>query len=82
MRWTYRRAGSSNMAGWIEMAVTKNGALTPYRSRRTMTAGGDGVMGIVASGDLVAGDTVGLAVRASGAASIILRNGQFRAVRI
>jgi len=72
----------SNIAGWVEIAVTKNGGLTPYRSRRTLTAGGDGVMGIVASGNLVAGDTVGLAVRASGTATITLRNGQFRAVRI
>ena len=72
----------SAFAGWVEIAVTKNGNLTPYRSRRTMTAGGDGVFGIVGSGDLVAGDTVGLAVRGSGTADITSRNAQFRALRI
>jgi hypothetical protein len=72
----------SNVAGWVEIAVTKNGNLTPYRSRRTLTAGGDGVSGIVANGNLVATDTVGLAIRASGEATITLRNGQFRAIRI
>lgn len=72
----------SNLAGWVEIAITKNGNLTPYRKKRTLTAGGDGEFGIPASGDLVAGDTVGLAIRASGTATITCVNGQFRAIRV
>lgn len=72
----------SNFAGWIEIAITKNGALTPYRKKRTLTAGGDGEFGIPASGDLADGDTVGLAIRGSGNADVTLTDGQFRAFRI
>ncbi|MBT8115843.1 MAG: hypothetical protein KJP04_10690 [Arenicella sp.] len=72
----------SNFAGWVEIAVTKNGNLTPYRKKRSLTAGGDGEFGIPASGNLADGDTVGLAMRASGNATITLVDGQFRAFRI
>ena len=71
----------SAFSGWIEIAVTKNGNLTPYRKKRTLTAGGDGEFGIPASGNLVAGDTVGLAIRASGNADVTLTNGQYRVIR-
>jgi len=72
----------SNFAGWVEIAITKNGNLTPYRKKRSLTAGGDGEFGIPASGNLAAGDTVGLAIRGSAAGTITLVNGQYRVIRI
>ncbi len=72
----------SAFAGWVEIALTKNGALTPYRKKRTLTAGGDGEFGIPGTGNLAAGDNIGLAIRGSGNADIILTSGQYRAVRI
>ena len=68
--------------GWIEIAVTKNGGLTPYRAKRQMVINNDGSFGIVGSGNLVSGDTIGLAVRASGNATVDVTYGQYRAIRI
>ena len=66
--------------GWIEIAITKNGALTPYHMKRTLTAGGDESMGVLGSGNLAEGDRVGLAVRASGTATLTATV-QLRALR-
>ena len=68
--------------GWVEFAVTKNGALTPYRSRRKLIAGDEGSMPpIVGSGDVIAGDRIGLSVDAAGNGSIDLTTIQYRALR-
>lgn len=67
--------------GWVEFAITKDGALTPYRAKVTLSAGGDEIAPIIGSGNLAEGDRIGLAVRASGVASLTLNNGQFRAIR-
>ena len=72
----------SIFAGWIEIAVTKNGSITPYKTKRSLTAGGSGVSGIVASGDLVSTDTFGLAIRASGNATVQCESCQYRGIRI
>jgi len=73
---------ASIFAGWVEIAVTKNGAITPYKAKRSLTAGGSGVSAIVASGDLVETDTFGLAIRGSGTATIQCESCQYRGIRI
>jgi len=72
----------SSYAGWIEIAVSKNGGLTRYKKKRTMTAGGDGVFDIPAGLSLAEGDIVGIAVRGSGTADVTMTDGQFRVIRI
>jgi len=75
---------TSDIDGWVEIAITKNGALTPYRMRRTLTAGGTGCFSVLGSGQAAAGDTVGLAIRPSGsppADTVALMAGQFRVFR-
>ncbi len=72
----------SAFAGWLEFAITKNGLLTPFLKKRTLTAGGDGVFDIVGSGNLAEGNTSGIAIRASGNGSVTLTNGQFRLTRV
>lgn len=67
-------------SGWIELAITKNGAITPYRMKQTITADGDDSMGLLGSGNLVAGDRIGLAVRAAGSTTLTATI-QFRALR-
>jgi len=73
---------ASNFAGWTEIAVTKNGALTPYKAKRSLTAGGSGVTAIVASGNLAETDTFGLAIRGSGNATVQCESCQFRGIRV
>ena len=75
---------TSEIAGWIEIAVTKNGALTPYIMRTNLTENGTECFSVLGSGDAVAGDTIGLAVRPSGAPptdTVALMGGQFRVFR-
>jgi hypothetical protein len=68
--------------GWIEFALAKNGTLTPFRMKQTMAAGDDGSLSIHGGAAFVEGDTLAVAVRASGNATVVLSNGQFRAIRI
>ena len=72
----------SPFAGWVEIAITKNGALTPYRDVQDITTDGRAKLSIPASGNLAAGDTIGLAIRGSGNANITMTSGQFRTIRI
>jgi hypothetical protein len=67
--------------GWMEFAITKNGALTPYRMRRTLTSGDEGSLSIIGSGNVIAGDRLGLAVDAAGSANIDITSIQYRALR-
>jgi hypothetical protein len=67
--------------GWLEFAITKNGAVTPYRMRRHLVAGDEGSMSIVGSGNLAAGDRVGLSVDAAGNGSVDVTSIQYRALR-
>ena len=75
---------TSGIAGWIEIAITKNGALTPYRMRRSLTAGGTGSFSLAGSGSVAEGDTIGLAIRPSGTPptdTVAMSSGQFRVFR-
>jgi hypothetical protein len=77
---------AAGMPGWLEIAVTKRSndvdppTLTPYRMKRTLSVNGDGSMSIVASGNLVAGDRIGLAAR-SDAVVALTTTVQYRALR-
>lgn len=73
---------SSNQPGTLSLAITKNGQLTPYRVSRDVAANDTGSVSITATGTLAAGDTVGLAIDASGAATVQLEFAQFRAFRL
>ena len=68
-------------SGWVEFAITKNGVLTPYRAKTTLAAGEDVILSIVGSGNLAEDDRLGLKVRASGATTLTLTNGQLRTIR-
>jgi len=72
----------SDYAGWIEIAVTRDGSLTPFRKKRTMTAGRDGVFDMPVGLSLEQGDRVGVAVRGSGNATVTMTDGTFRVIRI
>jgi hypothetical protein len=67
--------------GWVEFAITKNGALTPYRMRQSIVAGFEASAPLIGSGNVVAGDRLGLAVDAAGAASLTITAIQYRALR-
>jgi hypothetical protein len=67
--------------GWVEFAITKNGTLTPYRMRQTITAGFEAPIPLIGSGDVEAGDRLGLAVDAAGAASLNITAIQYRVIR-
>jgi hypothetical protein len=75
--------GLNYMAGApvsLDFAITKNGALTPYRMPRDMSAGDSGSVSIVGSGNLVEGDRIGLAVKGSAIAAMTATV-QYRAIR-
>ena len=72
----------SAFAGDISVALTKNGALTPYQTTYTVQAGIKVPFIISGSGNLVEGDTIGFGVKGSGAASVTLVHGSLRASRI
>jgi len=72
----------SAFSGDIDVVLTKNGALTPYISTYTVQAGIKVPFIISGTGDLVDGDTIGLGVKGSGAATVTLVHGSLRASRI
>ena len=72
----------SAFAGDISVALTKNGALTPYQTTYTVQAGIKVPFIISGSGNLEAGDTIGFGVKGSGSASVTLVHGSLRASRV
>lgn len=72
----------STFAGDISVALTKNGALTPYQSTYTVQTGIKVPFIISGSGNVAAGDTLGLGVKGSGSATVTLVHGSLRASRI
>jgi hypothetical protein len=73
---------SSQAPGTLQLAITKNGSLTPYRVKRDVSANDTGSVSITATGPVIAGDTIGLAINAQGAANVDLEFAQFRAIRV
>ncbi len=67
--------------GTIMIAVTKNGALTPFRDSLTFATGEDKSLVVFGSGSLADGDTVGLAIDSSAAATVNIDFAQFRVSR-
>ena len=72
----------SAFGGDISVALTKNGAITPYITTYTVQAGVKVPFIISGTGDLAEGDTIGFGVKASGSASVTLVHGSLRASRI
>lgn len=73
---------SSPFNGELTMAIVKNGSLTPYEVTYTVTNGVKVPFPIGGTGNLADGDTVGLAIKGSGAATVTLVHGQLRVFRI
>ena len=71
----------SAFSGWVQIALTKEGALTPFKSKRTLVSGVSGNIGVLGSGNIADGETFGLAIRASGAATVTCESGQLMAWR-
>ena len=77
----FQASTTSIVTGWVEVALTKNGALTPYRSRRRVDDT-DGSFSIPATGNLAVGDTFGVAIRGQGNATITVNSAQLRGIRV
>jgi hypothetical protein len=61
--------------GEITLAIVKNGALTPYEVTYTVTSGVKIPFLVSGTGTLVDGDTVGLAIKGSGNATLPMIHG-------
>lgn len=72
----------SAFAGDISVALTKNGALTPYVTTYTVQAGVKVPFIISGTGDLAEGDTIGFGIKGSGNATVTLVHGSLRASRV
>lgn len=68
-------------SGWVEIGLTKEGALTPYVAKRSMVAGESGSVTVLGSGNITDGENFGLAIRASGNATITVESAQLMAWR-
>jgi len=73
----------SNIAGWVEIGLSKNSQAPFSKMRRSLTPGGWGVFGIPDGISLASGDTIGVGIRGSGNApnQVTLVDGAFRALR-
>ena len=72
----------SPFAGEITIAITKNGAITPYEVTYTVASGEKIPFVVSGTGTLVDGDTIGLAVKASGAATVPMVHGSLTVTRL
>jgi len=68
--------------GRVEVALAKNGALTPYRAIVDLAANQARQFVVQGSGDLAEGDTIALTWKGPGNATITVLSAQFRAVRV
>jgi hypothetical protein len=73
---------SSPGAGALELALSKNGAITPFKAKVDVLANKFSQFVITGVGELVEGNTFALAVKASGAATLTIYSAQMRAVRV
>ena len=71
----------STFSGWVQIALTKEGVPTPFKSKRTLVSGVSGNIGVLGSGNIADGENFGLAIRASGAATVTCESGQLMAWR-
>ena len=67
--------------GWVEIAIAKNGTTLVDFAKVNLVANEEATMCIASGGMYEAGDTYGLAIRASANATITLSNGQLRGFR-
>lgn len=72
----------SDQTGDLDLAIVKNGSLTPYQVTYRAVAGIKSPFPISGTGNLVAGDTIALALRAPAAATVTLVHGSLRLTRI
>ena len=68
--------------GEIQLALVKNGALTPYVTTYSVIAGKKLALPLSGTGNLADGDTIGVAIKASGNATVTLVHGSLIATRI
>jgi len=68
--------------GTLELALTKNGNITPFRAIASVATNKPVPFPIVGSGMLVEGDRIGLSIRGSGSATGSVESCQFRAIRV
>lgn len=73
---------SSPATGDLDLAITKNGSLTPYQVTYTATANSKQPFPIFGGGNLVAGDEIAIAIKAAGNITIDLIHASFRLSRL
>jgi hypothetical protein len=66
----------------IELAVFRNGSLSPYRGVVYANSGQARQITLSGSGNLAAGDVVGLAIKASGTGTLTVHNAALRLIRV
>lgn len=73
----------TTVSGWLEIGLSKNGQAPFSKKRRSLTVGNIGAFDISDGEQFAEGDTLTLAIRASGNAptQVTLIDGTFRAVR-